>query len=84
MSTECTPFDHVAAEAQLYRAAYAEGRRAGLIEGDEAGYLVGYAVGYDTGIRDTRAFKFGCREGYIDGFLDRLGDAFARQWEGDK
>lgn len=78
MQQECTPFDHVAAEAQMYRAGHADGRQAGSIDGHRLGFDQGYLAGHHDGLNSSAAYKTGEAHGFVTGYLERISDELAR------
>lgn len=70
----CTPEEHVQAEIQLHRIAYEDGRRAGVLQGHRLGYDEGYLTGFSEGSRSSKAFQAGETQGFVNGYLERIGD----------
>lgn len=84
MQQECTPFDHVADEAQMYRAGHADGRAAGSLDGHRLGFDHGYLAGHADGTTGSAAYKSGEAHGYVVGYLDRISDEIALRGEANK
>lgn len=77
----CTPEDHIQSEIQLHRFAFEDGRKAGVLEGHRMGFDEGYLNGFSEGSRSSKAWESGNAEGWVNEYLERIGDELTEYWD---
>lgn len=73
----CTVEDHLRCERAMYSAGHRDGHRAGVLDGHRTGFDQGYLSGFNDGTRSSAAFKSGEANGFVTGYLERIGDELA-------
>lgn len=77
----CTVEAHIRAEKTLFAFAFKLGEQSGMVKGHRVGFDEGHVSGFSEGTRSSANWKAGDAHGWVNGYLERVGDEVSLRGE---